>query len=190
MLNYIFAGIIAVSLITSVFTGNTKALADAVINGAGESIKLLITMAGMLTLWSGIMEIASQGGLTELFSRILSPALLRLFKNVKKDSRVLQLISMNVSANMLGLGNAATPLGLSAVKEMKRLSGDSDKATDDMIVFVVMNTASIQIMPTMVATLRQSYKSAQPFSILPGVWISSACALAVGLTLAKILKSK
>lgn len=190
MLNYIFAFMILISIVCAIFTGNTTALADSVVNGAAESIKLLITMAGMLALWSGIMEIASKGGFTALFSRLLSPVLKRLFKNLKNDSKVLNLISMNVSANLLGLGNAATPFGLKAVKEMKRLSGNVDKASDDMIVFVVMNTASIQIMPTMVGTLRQSYGSAQPFSILPAVWISSACALAVGLTLAKILNKK
>ncbi|MCH5303697.1 MAG: spore maturation protein A [Ruminococcus sp.] len=190
MLNYIFAGIIILSLICAVFTGNGIVLSQAVVDGAAESINLLITMAGMLALWSGIMEIASRGGFTKLFSRILSPVLRHLFKNIDSDSKVLNLISMNVSANLLGLGNAATPLGLGAMKEFKRLNGGDDRASDDMIVFVVMNTASIQIMPTMVGTLRQSYGSTQPFAILPCVWISSACALAVGLTLAKILKTK
>ena len=190
MLNYIFAFIIIISLICAIFTGNTSALADSVINGAAESIKLLITMAGMLALWSGIMEIASKGGFTKLFSKLLSPFLKRLFKNLKGNEKMMNLISMNISANLLGLGNAATPFGLSAVKEMKRLGGNGNRATDDMIVFVVMNTASIQIMPTMVGTLRQSYGSSEPFSILPAVWISSICALAVGLFLAKILIRK
>lgn len=190
MLNYIFAFIILISLIFAVFTGNSKALADAVVNGAAESVQLLITMAGMLALWSGIMEIASLGGFTKFVSRLLSPILKHLFKNVKKDSKLLSYISMNVSANLLGLGNAATPFGLSAMREMKRLNPESDRATDDMIIFVVMNTASMQIMPTMVGTLRQTYGSARPFAILPSVWISSACALAVGLIVAKILIKK
>ena len=144
-------------------------------------------MAGALALWSGIMEIADRGGFTKILSKILSPVLGKLFKNVDKNSKTLNYICMNVSANLLGIGNAATPFGISAVKEMKKLNPESEKATDDMITFVVMNTASIQIMPTMVGTLRQSYGSSAPFSILPCVWISSACALFVGLSIAKLL---
>lgn len=188
MLNYIFAGMIIISLICSVITGSTQSLAQSIVKGCSESINLLITMAGMLALWSGIMEIADKGGFTKIIGRLLCPVLRLLFKDVKKDSKALKYISMNVSANLLGLGNAATPFGISAVRELKRLNGNDDKASDDMIVFVVMNTASIQIMPTMVGTLRQTYGSLKPFSILPCVWISSACALAVGLTLAKIIR--
>lgn len=189
MLNYIFAGMILFSLAAAIITGNTNSLAGAIIKGASESVNLLITMAGMLALWSGIMEIADKSGFTKAIGKLLSPLLTILFKNVKKDSKALKYISMNVSANMLGLGNAATPFGISAVKELKRLNGNKDKASDDMVLFVVMNTASLQIMPTMVGTLRQNYGSAQPFSILPCVWISSACALAVGIILAKLIHS-
>jgi len=188
MLNYIFGGIILISVITGIISGNGSKLSDGVINGASDSISLLTTMAGMMLLWSGIMEIAARGGFTKVIGRALSPVLKRLFKNVKKDSKALNYISMNVSANLLGLGNAATPFGLSAMRELHKLNGESDKASDDMVIFVVMNTASIQLMPTMVGTLRQSYGSTAPFDILPAVWISSACALAVGLILAKILR--
>lgn len=190
MMNYIFAGIIIISLICAFITGKTQALSEAVVNGASESVKLLMTMAGMLTLWSGIMEVADRGGLTKLLCKILSPLLNLLFKNADKKSKALKYISMNVSANLLGIGNAATPFGIQAVKELKRLNGESVTASDDMVVFVVMNTASIQLIPTMVAALRQSYGSARPFSILPCVWISSACALAVGLFIAKFFKSR
>lgn len=188
MINYIFGGIILIAVICGIATGNGSAVADGVISGAEDSINLLLTMAGMLMLWSGIMEIASRGGFTKIFSRALAPVLSKLFKNVPKNSKALSYISMNVSANLLGLGNAATPLGLSAMRELRTLGGDDDKATDDMVTFVVMNTASIQLMPTMVGTLRQTYGSASPFDILPCVWISSACALTVGLILAKILR--
>lgn len=190
MMNYIFAGIILISLVCAIITGKTENLSEAIVNGASESVKLLMTMAGMLTLWSGIMEIADKGGLTKLLCKILSPLLKLLFKNVEKDSKALKYISMNVSANLLGIGNAATPFGIQAVKELKRLNHDSDTASDDMVVFVVMNTASIQLIPTMVAALRQNYGSAHPFSILPCVWISSACALTTGLFIAKFFKSR
>lgn len=188
MLNYIFGAIIILSVVFGIVTGNGSRLADSVIDGAKESVSLLTTMAGMMLLWSGIMEIASRGGFTKVIGKALSPVLNKLFKNVKKDSKALNYISMNVSANLLGLGNAATPFGLSAMSELHKLNNNDEKASDDMVTFVVMNTASIQIMPTMVGTLRQSYGSAAPFDILPCVWISSACALAVGLTLSKLLR--
>ncbi|MCR5653662.1 MAG: spore maturation protein A [Ruminococcus sp.] len=188
MLNYIFGGIIIISVIFGIFTGNGSALADGIINGAKDSISLLTAMAGMMLLWSGIMEAASQGGFTKIIGRALSPVLRRLFKNVGKDSKALNYISMNVSANLLGLGNAATPFGLSAMGELYKLGNSSEKASDDMVTFVVMNTASIQLMPTIVGTLRQNYGSQTPFDILPCVWISSACALAVGLGLSKLLR--
>lgn len=188
MLNYIFGGIIVVSVICGIFTGNGSALADGIIDGAKESVSLLTTMAGMMLLWSGIMEIAARGGFTKVIGRALSPVLRKLFKNVPKNSKALNYISMNVSANLLGLGNAATPFGLSAMGELQRLNHGDKKASDDMVTFVVMNTASVQIMPTMVGTLRQSYGSSSPFDILPCVWISSACALAVGLILSKVLR--
>lgn len=188
MMNYIFGAIIIIAVICGILTGNGSALADGVISGAKDSMELLMTMAGMMMLWSGIMEIASRGGFTKVISRALAPILRKLFKNVPKDSKALHYISMNVSANLLGLGNAATPFGLSAMGELHKFSADSDKASDDMVTFVVMNTASIQLMPTMIGTLRQTYGSTAPFSILPCVWVSSACALAVGLILSKLLR--
>lgn len=190
MLNYIFGGIILISTICGIILGKGEALSEAVLNGAQEAVELLVTMAGMLMLWSGIMEIASQGGVTKVIGKMLSPLLKKLFKNVPDDSKALDCVSMNVSANLLGLGNAATPFGLSAMKELKALGDKGDKATDDMIAFVVLNTASIQIMPTMIATLRQSYGSSEPFKILPAIWITSVCALVVGQIMVKVLRSK
>lgn len=190
MINYIFGSIILVSIVCSIATGNSTELSQAVINGAQESIELLLTMAGMLMLWSGIMKIAQEGGITKIIGKILAPILRRLFKNIPKNSKALDFISMNVSANLLGLGNAATPFGLSAMKELKALSREGDRATDDMVTFVVLNTASIQIVPTMIATLRQSYGSTEPFSVLPCIWISSICALLTGQILVRVIRSR
>ena len=190
MLNYIFGGIILLSVIVGIAFGNGSAVADGIIKGAEESVRLLTTMAGMMLLWSGVMEIASKGGFTRIIGRALSPFLRKLFRKAGNDEKALSAIRMNVSANLLGLGNAATPFGIKAMNELHRLSGNSGTASEDMIIFVVMNTASIQLMPTMVGTLRQSYGSEMPFDILPCVWISSAVALFVGLTLAKALMRK
>lgn len=186
MFNYIFGAIILLSVIFGIVSGNGEQLADGIMNGAEESVSLLVTMSGMMILWSGIMEIASRGGFTKAFGRLLSPVLKRLFKNT--NEKALGYISMNVSANMLGMGNAATPFGISAIRELHKLNGKSDTASDDMVTFVLINTASIQLMPTMVGVLRESYGSKTPFDILPCVWISSAAALTVGLILAKILR--
>lgn len=186
MMNYIFGIMILVAVICGFLTGNGDALTEGLISGAQESVSLLTTMAGMMLLWSGIMEIASRGGFTDVLSRLLSPLLRRLFRSLPKDSAAMKYISMNVSANLLGMGNAATPFGLSAMKELHRLGKESDRATDDMITFVVMNTASIQLMPTMVGVLRQSYGSVSPLDIIPCVWIASAVALSVGLIVAKL----
>lgn len=190
MLNYIFGGIILISTICGIATGKGVELSQAVISGAQEAVELLLTMAGTLMLWSGIMEIASRGGVTKIIGKILAPLLQKLFRNVPKNSKALNCVSMNVSANLLGLGNAATPFGLSAMKELKALGNQGNSATDDMIAFVVLNTASVQLVPTMIATLRQTYGSTEPFSILPCIWITSVCALLTGQVLAKVIRSK
>ncbi|MBQ5397850.1 MAG: spore maturation protein A [Ruminococcus sp.] len=190
MMNYIFGALILISVVCSAVTGRGRELTQGVIDGASDSVKLLTTMAGMMLLWSGIMEIAQRGGFTALLGRVLSPVLRRVFKNVPKKSKALSKISMNVSANLLGLGNAATPFGISAMKELRRLSPREDEASGDMVVFVVINTASIQLMPTMIGTLRQMYGSRETFSILPCVWLSSICALAVGLGIAKLFQGR
>ena len=129
------------------------------------------------------MKIADRGGLTELLARLFSPLLRRLFPEYPADSPAMKAISMNVTANLLGLGNAATPFGLTAMREMQaaRGNGERDQASRSMILFVVMNTASIQLIPAMIGSYRAKYGSAAPFDILPAVWITSAGALAAGI---------
>ena len=184
MLSYIWGGMIAAAVIFALFTGNAESLSQGTLNSAQDAISLLITMAGILCLWSGIMEIAERCGFTNLISKILSPVLSKLFKGLSAKSKAYKDICMNISANMLGLGNAATPFGLSAMRELDTLNHGSSYASNEMVLFVVMNTASIQIIPAMIGTLRQSYGSQTPFDIMPCVWISSASALAVALILA------
>lgn len=184
MLSYLFAGMILLSLVFAVVTGNAAALSASVLDSASEAVTLLIKLCGGLCMWSGVMAIAKDVGLTEKLSKLFSPVLKKLFPDVDADSDAFTFISMNISANLLGLGNAATPLGLSAMKELRQTSLN-DTATDSMVTFVVMNTASLQLIPTTVAVLRRSYGSTAPFDVIFCVWISSAIALAVGLTVAK-----
>lgn len=181
MLNYVWSGLVIISIIYSVFLGNTEDLSKALVDSGASSIELIITMAGIICLWTGIMKIAVESGLTSVFAKIFSPLLRPLFPNLDKNSDAYKSISMNISANLLGLGNAATPFGLKAMEQLHTLNNKCDTASNEMIIFVVMNTASLQLLPTTLASLRQSYGSSAPFEIIVPVWISSACALAAAL---------
>lgn len=189
MLNFIWSGIIIISIISSLLLENTGSLSNALIKSGAASIELILTMAGIICLWSGIMKIAVESGLTSIFAKIFSPFMRPLFPKLDKNSDAFKSITMNVSANLLGLGNAATPFGLKAMEQLHTLNGNSGTASNEMIIFVVMNTASLQLLPTTVAALRQSYGSAAPFEIIFPVWISSACALTAALICACVLNS-
>lgn len=184
MLNYIWSALVILSVICAVVLGNAADLSKAIVDSAAAAVELLLTMLGLLGLWSGVMRIARDSGLTDLLARLFAPLLRPLFPRLRRDSEAFRCITMNVTANLLGLGNTATPFGLQAMGELRRLSPRGDTATDEMVTFVVMNTASIQLLPTMLGSLRQRYGSAAPFEILVPVWISSACALAVALLIA------
>ena len=186
-MNYIWAAMIILSFISAIAKGNMQALSDSIINGGQDAIQLCIKLSGMLCLWGGIMKVAETSGLTKLISKILSPLFRVIFKNVKKDSPVSQAISMNVTANLLGLGNAATPLGLEAMRRMQEENKSKLTATNDMIIFVVMNSAAMRIIPTTVAMLRSEYGSTSPMEIMPATWISTLLSLTVGITVAKLL---
>ena len=183
MLNYIWCFIVVFSVFCSIFAGNADNLSKAFTDSTAEAMTLLLTLAGIIGLWSGLMKIAERSGLTAIIARLFAPLLHRLFPRLDKNGAAFEAITMNISANLLGLGSTATPLGLRAMRELRTLSG-SDEASDEMVVFVVMNTASLQLMPTTLAALRQSSGSTAPFEILVPVWLSSACALAVALTVA------
>lgn len=189
MLNYLWSFIVIISIICSVLLGNTSNLSNTIIESGASSIELILTMAGIICLWSGIMKIAVESGLTDYVGKLFSPLLKPLFPSLDKNSDAFQSITMNISANLLGLGNAATPFGLKAMEQLHTLNNKSDTASNEMIIFVVMNTASLQLLPTTLATLRQSYGSSAPFDIIVPVWISSVCALAVALTFALVLNT-
>lgn len=189
MMNYIWPCLILISVLFGLLNGRAAEVSDAFFSGAADGVQLFITLLGMIILWSGIMKIAENIGLTKALSRLFSPVLRRLFPGVDADSPASRAISMNVAANMLGLGNAALPLGLSAMKEMQRQNKNKNVATNDMVMFVVMNTASVQLIPTTVAMLRAKYGSAAPMEILPAVWVTTVCAMAAGLIVAKLLSS-
>lgn len=176
------------SLISAVIFGNTDALSDAVINSGTNAVTLCFKLLGMLCLWGGLMNIAEKSGLTRLISKVLSPVLCRLMPSLKRNSAALSAVSMNVTANLFGLGNAATPLGLEAMRRMHKDNLIPGTATNDMVTFVILNSASLHIIPTTVAMLRGQYGAQQPMDIMFASWITSFCALCVGIILSLVLQ--
>lgn len=187
MLGYIWLFMIILSVICSVINGKMDVLTEAVTSGADKAIQLLISMAGVMCLWTGIMRIAEKSGITKGIAAILSPVLKRLMPDYETKSEAMQAVSANITANILGLGNAATPLGIRAMREMQNGNRLGDRPNASMIMFVVINTASVQIIPATAAALRQAAGSSDPYSILPYVWITSISALIIGVFAAKLL---
>ena len=183
-MSVIWTLMIGASLVCGLLTGNGEAVAAAALNGASAGVELCLSMAGVLCLWMGVMEIMRQAGLAAALSRLLQPVLRRLYPQFARDQAVMDTIAANVSANLLGLGNAATPLGMEAARSMSRKT--PGVASDGLCMLVVCNTASIQLIPTTVASLRAAAGCAAPFDILPAVWLASMISVSVGVGAAKL----
>ena len=181
----IWTGMVVVSVIFGLFSGQMDAVSQAALTGAGSAVQLCLSMAGVLCLWSGVMEIMNRCGLSARLARVFRPLLRRLLPRASRDDETLSAVSANVSANLLGLGNAATPLGVQAACRMAR--GQNGVASDELCLLVVLNTASIQLVPATVASVRAAAGAAAPLDILPAVWLSSALSVTVGLLAAKTL---
>lgn len=184
-MSVIWTGMVVLSVIYGLWAGNGPAVAAAAMEGAAAAVELCLTMAGVMCLWMGVMEVMKRSGLAEGLSRLLRPVLGRLYPDLRRDRETMDAISANVSANLLGLGNAATPLGIQAARRMaKRTPG---VASDSLCMLVVCNTASIQLIPTTVAGVRLAAGCATPFDILPAVWLASAVSVTVGILAAKVM---
>lgn len=181
---WIWTGMAVLSILCGLATGRGDLVTAAAVEGAQAAVELCVSIAGMLCLWTGVMEIMRRSGLAEGLSRLLRPVLSLLFPQVSGDRGVMDSISANVSANLLGLGNAATPLGIEAVRRMERKTPGT--ASDAMCMLVVCNTASIQLIPTTVASVRAAAGSSSPFDILPAVWLASALSVGVGIAACKL----
>lgn len=180
----IWTGMTALSLVCALILGNQSQLAPAAMEGAAQAIQLGISMAGALCLWMGVMEVMDRAGLAGKLAKLFQPLLGRLYPDFAGDKGIMDTIAANVSANLLGLGNAATPLGLEAARRMSRRSPGI--ASDSLCMLVVCNTASIQLIPTTVAAVRMAAGCETPFDILPAVWVTSLLSVTVGITTAKI----
>ena len=183
----IWGGMVLLSLLFGAATGRMDAVSEAALSGAQSAVELSLSMAGVLCLWSGVMEIMNVCGLSGSLARAFRPLLRRLLPEASQDSETLAAVSANVSANLLGLGNAATPLGIRAARRMAR--GCGGVASDELCRLVVLNTASIQLLPTTVAAVRSAHGCAAPFDILPAVWLSSVLSVSAGLLAARVLQA-
>lgn len=187
LMTYLFTGMFLISLVFGFLTENTEAVSIASLEGASNAINLAISMAGVICLWTGVMEVMNQCGLSQKLAGFLRPCLAWLFPDVAHDPKIMGDISANISANLLGLGNAATPLGIQACKGLAT-QAKNGIASPSLCLFVVCNTASIQLIPTTVASLRAATGSASPMEILPAVWLTSLGAITVGISLCKLLE--
>jgi len=190
MMNYIFSGMILFGIAVALLCGRMEAVSSALMTECGSAVELVVSLTGSMCLWCGLMKVADHAGLTEKISRLLSPLTRLAFPGLDPQGAAMRAISMNVSANLLGLGNAATPLGISAMKELAKLSPLQGVATNHMAMFVVLNTAALDLLPTTVGLLRLQAGSASPFDILPAVWLASSASVVVGVVLAKLLGLK
>ena len=186
-MTWVWSGMVILSLAFGLATGNLDAVADAALEGAGSAVELSLSMAGVLCLWSGVMEVMNVCGLSAGLARLFRPVLRRLLPRASRDTETLAAVSANVSANLLGLGNAATPLGIQAARRMAR--GCGGVASDELCLLVVLNTASIQLIPATIATVRSAAGCRTPFDILPAVWLSSVLSVTAGLLMARLLSA-
>ena len=184
---YFLTVLLALSLLFGGITGQLSAVSSAAMAGAQAAVELCLSMAGAICLWSGVMTLMDRCGLSQKLARLLRSVLRRLLPNASRDSETLAAVSANVSANLLGLGNAATPLGIRAATRMAE--GCGGVASDELCRLVVLNTASIQLLPTTVAAVRSAQGCVTPFDILPSVWLSSALSVAAGLLAARGLQA-
>lgn len=187
LMGIIWTGMILVSILYSCAVGTAAAVGDAAIKGAEEAVRLCLNIGGIMCLWCAVMELMRECKIAEALAGALKPILRLLFPEGAKHESILEPLSANVGANLLGLGNAATPMGIQAAKGMAAL-GKKGEATNELCRLVVLNTASIQLLPTTVAAIRAAEGAVMPFDILPAVWISSAISVAVGLAAAYIMQ--
>ena len=186
MLNIIWPVFLIISIIFSILMGNINELNSSIFQSTSDAVNLCITLLGTMCLWNGIMQIANKTTFIKKITKLLSPLMKLLFPKIMKDDEVYQEISMNIVANVLGLGNAATPLGIKAMKSMQEKNIDKKVLTNEMATFIVLNTASIKIIPTTVIAIRNSLGSTNPTAIIVPVWVATICAAIAGITATKI----
>lgn len=188
LINYIWFFILVCGILIGLLTGRGELLSQSIIKAANSPVELLIGMVGLLCLWCGVMKIAEKSGLTTKLASLMEPILKRIYKSAGRDKSALGAIVMNLTANMMGLSNAATPFGIKAMEEMQRLNPKKDTASDDMALFLVMNAACIQLLPATVISMRAAAGSSNPGMIILPAILATATAAIVGVVCCKILE--
>lgn len=188
MINYIWFIMIFFGLIVGIFTGNGEGMSNAIISSINSTVTFIIGLVGLMCFWCGVMKVSQNSGFTEKLAKLMKPILKIIFKDAAKDEKVLGAIVMNITANMMGLGNAATPFGIKAMEEMDRLNTKKGVASNDMALFLVLNAACIQLVPSTVLSIRAAAGSTNPGAIILPAIISTGTAAIVGVICCKILQ--
>jgi len=190
MLNKIWPFFIIISFIYAIYSGNILNVTNSIFESADQTVNLCLSLLGTLCLWNGIMKIAVKTSLIEKLTKILKPIISFIFPEIKNDKKISEEISMNMVANILGLGNASTPLGLKAMESMQKQNKDKSKLSNSMAMFILVNTASLQIIPTTVISIRSSLESYDPTKIILAVWFATVTAFTTAIIAGKILIKK
>jgi len=190
MLNFIWPFFIIISFIYAILVGRLSEVNTSVFDSTKSAVDISISLLGTTCLWTGIMQIASNTKIVKHLSKLLNPIMKKLFPDIKKEDKVHKEITMNIIANIMGLGNAATPLGLKAMKSMQKKNENKNKLSNSMCIFIVLNTASIQLIPTTVIAIRSSLGSSNPTAMIGPVWIATICAAISAVVSAKFLMKK
>ncbi len=187
MLNLVWPIFIIISFSYAIFSGNLQNLNSSIFDSIESAVNLSITMLGTMCLWSGIINVATNTNIMKIMNKMLKPIVKFLFSEIRENQKAQNEISMNMVANILGLGNAATPLGLKAMETLQEENKNKQELSNSMIMLIVVNTASIQIIPTTIIAIRSSLGAENPTSIIVPVWIATICAAIVGITVTKLL---
>ena len=186
MINYIWFVLIFFGLLVSIVTGNGDTISTTIVNSTESTVKLIISLVGIMCFWCGVMKVAEKSGLTEKIAKVMRPILKLLFKDAAKDEKALGAIVMNLTANMMGL--SATPFGIKAMEEMEKLNPEKGRASDDMALFLVMNAACVQLVPSTILSIRSACNSQNPGIIIVPAILSTLGATVVGIVCCKILQ--
>lgn len=186
MLNYIWFIMLVAGFLLGVLNGRAQQVTQAAIGCAADAVELAIALAGIMCLWTGLMNIAEKSGMIKALSKIARPFMESVFSSIPPAHPAMSSILMNLAANFLGLGNAATPLGIKAMAEMQKLNKTKDTATNDMCMFLVLNTSAIQLLPATIIALRTKMGSRNPSDIMVSIWVSSVCATIAGIIACKL----
>lgn len=187
MLNKIWPVFIIIAIVYALFSGNIDKVNNGIFESTKSAVELSLTFLGTMCLWNGIMQIAYKSKLINKIVKILNPIIKRLFPEINNDEKIKKEISMNMVANIFGLGNAATPLGIKAMTSMQKINSKKDTLSNSMMMFIVLNTASLQLIPTTVIAIRTSLNSNNPTSIVVPVWAATICSILAGICITKIL---